>query len=155
MRKVVTQIRDIDLIEKELSAQYSGVLGIGGEDETVRQAAKTFIYLDKNLYIFFEDDDELYENINFEGTAKFSIIKNEKIKKNSKIEFTPTYHFISISISGIIKKIEDPKNIDDLRLNYIKKYSQNKIENDDDYASLGKVVMIDTEEIQAVEEIGG
>ena len=160
MHKVVSQIRSLDLIEKELNRNLSGVLAVTHSDEErIIQLAKTFIYLDKNIYIFFDADDEVFENIHLETRVSFTVLKNERDKENkarkNKQDFIETYRLFSISIMGIMRKVEEQKILEDIRQNYIAKYSQRSASEIKDYSSLDKLVIIDTEEIQAFEETGG
>lgn len=154
MRKTVSQIRDIVHIEEELAENISGVLALNVKDEKLIQLATTFLYQDKNIYFFFDSKTELLEDILFETKASFVIIKNEKVKKNNKLDFNPAYNFSSISVSGLIKKVDDDKLLSTLRKNYLKKYSS-KTEDKDRSPRISNVIFIDTEEIQASEETGG
>jgi hypothetical protein len=47
MRKIVSQIRDIVLIENELVNNASGVLALNLKDDKITQLATTFFYQDK------------------------------------------------------------------------------------------------------------
>lgn len=152
MKKIVTQIRDIEVIEKELKASTSGVLALVLKNDKLTQFATTFLYLNKNIYIYFADESEQFENIHFDSNVSFTIIKNEKVKKTKNIN--PTYGFLTINILGKIKYVDDQKIIDDLRQNYLLKYKKIK-EGEFDLSPLKKIIVIDSEEIHAVEEIGG
>ena len=154
MHRIVKQIRDIELIEKELTANPAGVLALSIDSEKFTQVATTFLYQDKNIYIFFGADDELYESIHFDARATFTAIKYGKAKKTRQMNFEPLYNLFSISVKGIIKKVEEPKIIEDLKQAYFSKYKKSYDENS--YKVLSRnVVLIDSEEIQALEEIGG
>jgi general stress protein 26 len=153
MRKIVSQIRDIVLIENELVNNASGVLALNLKDDKITQLATTFFYQDKNVYFFFKDNDEEFEDIKFETDANFIIVKNDKIKKTQKSDFNPTYNIFSISVSGLIKEVDDPKVADVLRKSYFEKYS--KPDEKEKASRFNKVVFIDTEEIQAYRETGG
>jgi len=155
MRKIVNQIRNLDLIEKELNSNMIGVLALNVDEDKVVQITTTYIYLDKNIYIFFGEKDELYNSIKFRTDVNFTILKTEKTKKTPKADFTPTYHIFSISISGLLKEVDDQKTKDDLRKNYLEKYSSRQEERERNPAKLSRVVLIDSREIQAIEEIGG
>jgi hypothetical protein len=154
MRKFVLQVRDLDLIEDELKSNPAGVFALGLEDEKVAQVATTFLYLDKNIYIFFNEEDEFYDSIQFDAGVTFTILRYGNTNKSKNVDFDPTYNLFSISIKGIVKKVEELKLIEDLRKNYINKYQKSN-EGKIDYSILSKVILIDTEEIQAVEETGG
>ena len=153
MRKIVSQIRDIVLIENELVNSPSGVLALNMKDDKITQLATTFLYQDKNVYFFFNDSDEESEDIKLETDVSFTIVKNNKIRKTQKSDFDPTYNIFSISVSGLIKEVDDLKIADILRKNYLRKYS--KPGEKEKTSKFNKVVFIDTEEIQAYEEIGG
>ena len=154
MRKFVLQVRDLDLIEEELKSNPAGVFALGLENEKVVQVATTFLYLDKNIYIFFNEEDEFYDSIQFDAGVTFTILRYGNTDKSKSVDFDPTYNLFSISIKGIVKKVEEIKLIEDLRKNYINKYQKSN-EGKIDYSILAKVILIDTEEIQAVEETGG
>ena len=154
MNRIIKQVRDLEIIETELHNSDAGVLAVKCEDEAVLQVPTTFLYRDKNLYIFFEED-EMYETIIFNTNVSFTILKEEKFRKSKKASYNPTYKYFSISISGVIKKIEDIKIIEDLKNAYAKKYSGKKDGADLDFTTINKVTMIDSEEIKAIEETGG
>lgn len=154
MNRIIKQVRDLDVIEKELDSIDAGVLAVQCEDEALLQLPTTFLYKDKNLYIFFEED-ETYDSIIFNTGVSFTILKEEKLRKSKKTGYTPTYKYFSISISGIIKKVEDLKIIEELKKAYAKKYSGKKEGAELDFTTINKVTMIDSEEIKAIEESGG
>ena len=154
MHIAVNQIRDLELIEKELSSNPAGVLALMLDNEKVSQIATTFLYLDKNIFIFFGNDDELFDKIQFETNVTFTILKYGKIKKEKNMVFEPTYNLFSISISGLVKKVDEPKLLEELQQNYISKYKKS-VEEKIDLSTISKAIIIDTEEIQAFEETGG
>jgi hypothetical protein len=154
MKKITTQIRDIQHIEKELHTNPVGVLALNLKDDELVQITTTFLYQDKNIFFFLDDKNELYENLKFETGVRFIIVINEKVKKNSKADFTPVYNIFSVSVAGLIKKVDDDKLLTSLMKNYLKKYSSKSDEREKSY-KLNRVIFIDTEEIQAFEEIGG
>jgi nitroimidazol reductase NimA-like FMN-containing flavoprotein (pyridoxamine 5'-phosphate oxidase superfamily) len=154
MKKTVTQIRDIQHIEKELHVNPAGVLALNVKEDEIEQIATTFLYQDKNVYFFLDNDDELFENLKYGTAVKFIIVKNEKVKKSTKQDFTPVYNILSISVAGLIKKVDDDKLLASLKENYLKKYSSDSEDQEKPMKS-NKVIFIDTEEIQAFEEMGG
>ncbi len=154
MKKSVNPIRDMNLIEKELNESPSGVLALRNNDDDVVQRATNFLYLDKNVYIFFGEEDEFYEKINFDHYVNFTVIKNSEIKKTKRPKFIPSYYLFSITVTGIIKKVEDAKVIDNLYRNYSRKYSSDSKQENLDFSVIKKIILIDTEEIQAFEEVG-
>jgi len=154
MHKNITQIRDLEIIESELKSNMAGVLALCLPGDKLVQVATPFMYQDKNIYIFFNSENEVFTNIHFGEYASFTIIRNEKVKKKADKAFLPTYDFISISINGIIKNVEESKSIEELRQNYIAKYKKTA-EGEIDFSELSRIVIIDSEEIQAFEETGG
>jgi len=153
MQKTISQIRDIEVIEKELMNNPIGVLALSLKDEKITQQAITFLYQDKNIYFFFKENDEEFEDLKLESRVSFTIIKNDKIKKAARTDFNPVYNILSITITGLIKVVDDPKLISTLVGSYVNKYSK-QTEKEENFR-LMKVVFIDSEEIQAYEEIGG
>ncbi|HZW40077.1 MAG TPA: hypothetical protein VFF33_12330 [Ignavibacteriaceae bacterium] len=154
MKKITNQIRDLHLIESGLENNFAGVLSYYAGEDKVIHITLTFIYLDKNIYFFFNDDDDNYDLIPFEAHSIFTTIKSEKGSKINSVKFDAIYRFFSVSIKGIIKKIDDQKLKDDLKHKYLAKYTNGESEKTH-LKDLNKILMIDTEEIQAFEEIGG
>lgn len=146
MERKISQIRDIKVIEKELFENPIGVLALT-VNEKIIQTAVTFIYQDKNIYIFFKEGNEVYENASLENNGSFMILKSLSTTN------PPEYHVISISISGQIKKVEDNKTLNDLRKIYLEKYSKNN-DNSDLHSGLSVSLFIDTEEFLAFDEKG-
>lgn len=146
MERKISQIRDIKIIEKELFENPIGILAVT-VNEKVIQTAVTFIYQDKNIYVFFKEGNEIYENAGTENNGSFMILKNLTGENSSK------YHVISISISGAVKKVDDNKTLNDLRKIYLEKYSKNA---DDLFpqTELAVSLFIDTEEFLAFDEKG-
>ena len=155
MKRTISQIRDLDQIEKELNSNTTGVLAFSIDEDKIVQVATPYLYLDKNVYIFFREEDELFENIRFQSEVSFTVLKTEKKTKSHKTGSKDGYNIFSITISGLIKKLDDQKTIDDLTQNYLKKYSAGEEESDGKPANLSRVVLIDSREIQAIEEVGG
>lgn len=142
MQKSVSQIRDLKKIEEELSKNGAGVLAIPNE-EKVNQLTTSFLYLDKNIYFFFPNGDEKYDAVKLDQNVSFTVVKNSE-KKTGKL----SSKIFSITIFGILKKIDDSKVLEDIKENLITKYSLEKDEN-----PLSNLLMIDSEEIQAFEEV--
>jgi len=142
--KKTFQIRDLELIEKELSENFVGVLAVTLKNEKVVQTATTFIYMDKNIYIFFDNESEIYEDINLDTNGSFIILKNENLNEDT----INKYRLMSISISGAVKKVEELKLLDEIKKNYAKKYP----EDNENLLSLNKALIIDTDEILAFDE---
>ncbi len=165
MNRVIKQIRDLEVIEKELVGNKGGVIALRVEDDKLVQIPTPFLYKDKNIFIFFNGEDELYENIQFNTNVTFTIIREEKVRKSKKAAFNPSYSFFATTVSGVIKKIEDAKIIEELKLSYAAKYSTKPARPESgqggesgselDFTAISTAVMIDTEEIKAIEETGG
>lgn len=155
MNRIVKQIRDIKKIEKELKENLAGVMALHLGEDKYEQIAMPFLYKDKNIFLFFNRNDELYEDILFDSHVSFTIVKNVKVRKTKKDGFIPSYHFCATKISGLIRKIDDPKSIEELKKSYAEKYSGQTNKNELDFKIIEKIAVIDTEEINATEEIGG
>jgi hypothetical protein len=158
MNKIVNQIKDVNLIEKELDESSSGVLAFMAEEDKLVQIATNYLYKDKNIFIFFSVDDELYETIKFDSYSNFTVIKNEvdKLKdhQKKKHEIKPKYYLFSITVKGIIRQVEEKKLIESCQISYTEKYSKLSSQESIDFSPIQKVVIIDSEEIQAFEELG-
>lgn len=158
MNKLITQIKDIDLIEKELNKSSSGVLACHAQEDKLIQMATNYLYKDKNVFIFFAEDDEVFDTIKFNSHSDFTIIKNESGQvsdyKKKKHEIIPKYYMFSITVKGIIKQVEEKKLIETCQSAYAEKYSGKTSQGSIDFSPIQKVVIIDSEEIQAFEEIG-
>lgn len=155
MQRIINQIRDLELIESELQDALVGVLAIYLDDENTIQLPTTFIYRDKNIYIFFKNDDELYESIKYNSSASFTVIKHEKVKRGKKLDFKPTYQMFSITLKGLVRKLDEEKTITSLRYEYLKKYSKRSENIRRTFPALAKAIIMDSDEIHAQEEIGG
>lgn len=155
MQRIVTQIRDLDLIEGELKKASIGVLAVQTDEDSFIQQTTTFLYRDKNIYIFFKADDEVYNSIKYDSIANFTIVKPEKIKRNSKKDFVPTYSVLSVTLSGLIRKVDEEKAVNNLRHEYLEKYSKKIDTIRKNITTLANVIMMDSDEIHAQEEIGG
>lgn len=155
MQKQITQIRDLEIIEKELNSNDAGILAVLTDEDQVIQHPTNYLYMDKNIYVFFNDEEELFNSIKFDHLASFAVIRPGENRKSIKSKNPPIYHFVSITISGMLRKVDDIKLIDDLKKNYIKKYSDKISQAEIEFIGTERIVIIDTEEIQAVEVIGG
>lgn len=155
MQRVTNQIRDLELIESELKNTSVGVLALYIDDEKTIQYPTTFLYRDKNIYIFFKNDDELYESIKYNSNASFTIIKQEKIKRGKKLEFTPSYQMFSITLNGLVRKVDEEKTMNNLRHEYLAKYSKKTDTVRKNISALASAIIMDSDEIHAQEEIGG
>lgn len=147
MKRVIDVIRDIKEIEKHLQNSYLGIFAMSIPDDEVIQTTLRFIYIDKNVFLFFDEDDDLLELIKLENKASFTVFNSEKIRRSSKKDNLPIYRIINIQFSGIIRKIDDVKLYDDI-INKFNKLHQTE------NGKKTVLIMIDSEEIQAYTEEG-
>lgn len=75
------------------------MLAFNVDGEKVIQLLTTFLYLDKNIYFFLDKEDEIYEKLNLNSLASFTIIKDEKLKK-SKVKES-SYYLFSVTIMDL------------------------------------------------------
>ena len=145
MQKLVIPIKEMSAIESVLNEGFVGIAAFRSDDNIV-QKTTTYLYLDKNIYFYYNPGDDDFKKIKFDRMSSFSILKN-----NQSSHGTHLYSFLSITISGKIKPVDDAKVLDAIGKNYLKKYKLKKA----DLASFAGAIMLDTEEIQAFEESGG
>lgn len=151
MHRKISYIRDLETIEKELNNSSGGILAFNLDGEKAMQYTTTFLYIDKNIYFFLDKDDEVYEKISFNSPVSFTIIKDERLKKNRTKE--DSYYLFSATVIGSVKIVDEKKTIDDIKDKYLAKYSLKK-ETESGNTQPKELIMIDTEEIQAAEEEG-
>lgn len=154
MKKVISNIRDLKLIEKELLKEHSGVISIQLDDEKIYQVASNYVYLDKNIYVFLQVDEDLYQQLKFGYPGSFTIHKFENKFKEHDLFAESTYRLTSVSINGVVREVEDKKLFDQLIENYGNKYSPNILLKEYMREKNLKPVMIDTEEMYAFHEEG-
>ena len=152
MQIKVRKIRQLDIIEKELDSIHSGVIALPLEED-FEQIATSFVYHDKNIFLFIQDK-ELYDDLKFGSLAKFTVIKESKFDKKSKGADEDTYRLFYISVNGILKSVSEKKLRDNIKQNFIQKYSGQLIESEGKSKSFLKLVFIDSEELVATEETG-
>jgi hypothetical protein len=145
MQKKVVPVKEISTIEGVLHDAPVGILAFRMEDNIV-QRTRTFIYIDKNIYIFYGQGEEEFKKIKFGWNSSFSILKNIDSEDSEQV-----YKILSITVTGRIRPIEEKKLFDEVGKQYLKKYKWRK----SDLSHFSGSVMIDTEEIQAYEETGG
>jgi hypothetical protein len=102
MNKKTKIIRDLSLVEKELSSIQSGVLALTLQKDTFTQFATNFVYQNKNVFVFI-NNDELLRTIKFDSPAKFTILKEKNTTKELLEENNPYYRLFYIVISGLTK----------------------------------------------------
>lgn len=152
MQRKYSQIRDIKIIEEGLTSATAGVAAFHAEDKLI-QYQTSYVYLDKNIYIMFREGEDFYDLIKYGSPASFNVLRQEKPKKTKTTTMNEN-RYLSFLIMGSIKKLDDPKQIDEYLTSYFAKYSYEKISNNlKKISALSQIIMIDSEEIQAFEEI--
>lgn len=144
MKSRITQIRDMSVIEEELFTEKAGVLSFISPDEDLVQAVVPFLYLDKNIYLFFEESDETFMSMNFDNNVGFAVFKTENGKNAPQAK---NYRLLQILCRGIIRRVEEVKSAEEVYGQYIKKYYAGS-EGEESYIGI-RAAFIDTEEIQA------
>lgn len=148
MRKKIVAIRDMNVIENELKNAIAGFLIVHSDDEIIARYVSTFIYSDKNVFIPFDEDDDVLNKTEEDKNATFTVIRSEGNGKCTK-ENNAFYKYLSITLEGIIKKADDIKQLPEIHNAYSAKYFK---ANSAD--GIKQFYMIDTEEFQAIEETG-
>jgi len=143
MKRKITHIRDLAQIEKELFNTKVGVLALTVERDKVIQLATTFVYLHKNIYVFFDEGNEIYRDVNLENNGNFIVLQNRSTSGKE--------YLTSTSISGSVKKVDDNRTMTEVREEYIKKYSKTDDLFQGDISVL-KALFIDSEEFLAIEQ---
>ena len=149
MQKKITTIRNLELVEKELNSANAGVISLSLQKTKFVQFATNFVYQDKNIFIFI-DNEELLRSIKFDSLSRFTVLN----QKTTDVQKEPIYRLFSILVTGNLREAEEKKVINDITQTYIQKYSGKLILQDDKFASMGKLVFVDSEELLAFEEIG-
>jgi hypothetical protein len=145
-------LRDLQLVEKELSSIQSGVLALTIQKEALAQFATNFIYQNKNIFIFINDQD-LLRTIKFDSPAKFTIVKEKNVTREFLEKINPYYRLFYIVVSGLFREVEEKKITNDIIQSHIQKYSGKLILDEKETASLGKLYFVDSEELLAYDEI--
>ncbi len=143
MKRKITHIRDLAQIEKELFNTKVGVLAVTLKGDKVIQLATTFVYLHKNIYVFFDEENEIYRDVNLENNGSFIVLQN---RSGSSKEY-----LTSTSISGSVKKVDDNRTMTEVRDEYVKKYSKTDDLFQGDISVL-KALFIDSEEFLSIEQ---
>lgn len=151
MKREITQIRNIDEIEKQISETVTGVLCIHLSNDKMMQMACNFVYLDKNIYTYLDSSDENYVYVKYGSAGSFTVFSNEKV--NSKTN-NITYKLSFITVNGEIKEVDDVKLIDQITELYRLKYSQAIKAEEYKLSENLKPVILDTKEIKSVVEEG-
>ncbi len=153
MDKKIKVIRDLSLVEKELSSVQSGVLAITLNKDNFIQFATNFVYQNKNIFIFITSE-ELLKTIKFDSPASFTILKEKNNTKELSETQNPFYRLFYIVVTGLFREVEEKKIINDISQSYIQKYTGKFILNTKETSFLGKLYFVDSEELLAFDEIG-
>jgi hypothetical protein len=153
MNKKSKVIRDLNLVEKELSSAQAGVVSVSLKKEYFTQFATNFIYQNKNVF-FYVDNEELLRTIKLDTPAKFTILKDKNVTKELMEKAEPLYRLFSVLVTGVIREAEEQKTITNIAQSFIEKYSGKLIRDEKETPSRGKLLFIDSEELLAFDEIG-
>ena len=154
MQRIITTIRNMETVEKELSSTEFGVVSmLLIKEHSFTQFATNFVYQDKNVYIFI-DDKELLRTIKYDSLARFTLLKSKKVHKSTEANPNTLYHLFSITVTGIIREVEEKKTLKDITQSFVQKYSGKLMLADQASELKGKLLFIDTEEFLAFDEIG-
>ncbi|GIK61124.1 MAG: hypothetical protein HND39_01515 [Ignavibacteriota bacterium] len=153
MNKKIKVIRDLSLVEKELSASQGGVVAVSLQKENFAQFATNFVYQNKNIF-FYLDNEELLRTIKFDSLAKFTILKDKNVSKDLIEKKDPLYRLFSIVVTGVIREAEGQKTIKSISQSFIEKYSGKLLLSDKESQTKGKLLLVDSEELLAFDEIG-
>jgi len=77
------------------------------------------------------------------------------VKRGKKLEFKPTYQMFSITLNGLVRKVDEEKIMTNLRHEYLVKYSKKTDTVRKNILALASAIIMDSDEIHAQEEIGG
>lgn len=153
MNKKVKIIRDLSLVEKELSSAQAGVVAVTLQKESFTQFAVNFVYQNKNIF-FYVDNEELLRTIKLDSLAKFTIVKEKNVTKELQEKKDPLYRLFSIVVTGVIREAEEKKTIREIAQSFIEKYSGKLILSEKETPTKGKLLFVDSEELLAFDEIG-
>jgi hypothetical protein len=151
-RKIIT-LRDLPLVEKELGSANGGVISISLKKDNFTQFATNFVYQSKNIF-FYLDNQELLRTMKLDAQAKFTILKDNNVTKELIEKKEALYRLFSIVVTGIIREAEEQKTIKEIAQSFIEKYSGKLLYSDKDFKPKGKLLLLDSEELLAFDEIG-
>ena len=153
MNKKLKVIRDLSLVEKELSSAQVGVVSISLKKENFIQFATTFVYQNKNIF-FYLDNEEILRTIKLDSMARFTILREKNVTQELIETKEPLYRLFSIVVTGVIREAEEQKTIKSVVQSFIEKYSGKLIRDEKESHSTGKLYFVDSEELLAYDEIG-
>ena len=153
MNRKTKVIRDLSLVEKELSSAQGGVVSVTLQKEGFAQFATIFVYQNKNVF-FYMDNEELLRTIKLDSPAKFTILSDKNVSKDLVEKKDPLYRLFSIVVTGIIREAEEKKTIKDIAQSFIEKYSGKLLLPEKETQTKGKLLIVDSEELLAFDEVG-
>lgn len=153
MNKKIKVIRDLSLVEKELSSAQGGVVSVSLQKESFAQFATIFVYQNKNVF-FYIDNEELLRTIKLDSPAKFTILSDKNVSKDLVEKKDPLYRLFSIVVTGIVREAEEKRTIKDIAQSFIEKYSGKLLLDEKETQTKGKLLFVDSEELIAYDEIG-
>lgn len=151
-RKIIT-IRDLALVEKELGSTTAGVVSVTLKKENFAQFATNFVFQNKNVF-FYVENEELLRTIKLDAMAKFTILKDKNVTKELVDKTDTLYRLFSIVVTGSIREAEEQKTIKNIAQSFIEKYSGKLLFSDKDNQPKGKLLLVDSEELLAFDEVG-
>jgi len=153
MNKKIKVIRDLSLVEKELSSAQGGVISITLQKDSFAQFATIFVYQNKNIFFYLENE-ELLRTIKLDSPAKFTILNDKNVTKELIEKKEPLYRLFSIVVTGVVREVEEKKTIRDIDQSFIEKYSGKLLLSEKENQTKGKLLVVDSEELLAYDELG-
>ena len=153
MNKKIKVIRDLSLVEKELSSAQGGVISITLQKDSFAQFATIFVYQNKNIFFYLENE-ELLRTIKLDSPAKFTILNDKNVTKELIEKKEPLYRLFSIVVTGIVREVEEKKTIRDIDQSFVEKYSGKLLLSEKETQTKGKLLVVDSEELLAYDELG-
>ena len=153
MNKKIKAIRDLSLVEKELSSAQGGVISITLQKDSFAQFATIFVYQNKNIFFYLENE-ELLRTIKLDSPAKFTILNDKNVTKELIEKKEPLYRLFSIVVTGVVREVEEKKTIRDIDQSFIEKYSGKLLLSEKETQTKGKLLVVDSEELLAYDELG-
>jgi len=153
MNKKIKVIRDLSLVEKELSSAQGGVISITLQKDSFAQFATIFVYQNKNIFFYLENE-ELLRTIKLDSPAKFTILNDKNVTKELIEKKEPLYRLFSIVVTGVVREVEEKKTIRDIDQSFIEKYSGKPLLSEKETQTKGKLLVVDSEELLAYDELG-
>ena len=153
MKKQIKIIRDLPLVERELNSALGGVVAITLKKEGFIQFATNFIYHNKNIFFYLENE-EILRTLKSDSLAKFTILNEKNVTEELLNVKEPLYRLFSVVVTGIIREAEEKKTINSVSQSFIEKYSGKLLLEEKGSPSSGKLFFVDSEELIAYDETG-